>query len=67
MVPGEAGRDPMQDLESVPGAVVEELRPGEDSVTVQARHTVVETALVITPSRDGVTLTDVLSRVKNTE
>ena len=67
MVPGEAGRDPMQDLESVPGAVVEELRPGGDSVTVQARHTVVETALVITPSRDGVTLTDVLSRVKNTE
>ena len=67
MVPGEAGRDPMQDLESVPGAVVEELRPGGDSVTAQARHTVVETVLVITPSRDDVTLTDVLSRVKNTE
>ena len=64
MVPGEAGRKQMKEMESVPRAVVEELRPGGDSVTVQPRPTVVKTVMVITLSREGVTLTSVLSQVK---
>ena len=64
MVPGEAGRNQMKEMESVPGVVVEELRPGGDSVTVQPRPTVVKTVMVITLSREGVTLTPVLSQVK---
>ena len=64
MVPGEAGRNQMKEMESVPGVVVEELRPGGDSVTVQPRPTVVKTVMVITLSREGVTLTSVLSQVK---
>ena len=64
MVPGEAGRKQMKEMESVPGVVVEELRPGGDSVTVQPRPTVVKTVMVITLSREGATLTPVLSQVK---
>ena len=64
MVPGEAGRNQMKEMESVPGVVVEELRPGGDSVTVRPRPTVVKTVMVITLSREGVTLTSVLSQVK---
>ena len=54
----------MEELESVPRAVVEELRHGGDSVTVQPRPTVVKTVMVITLSREGVTLTSVLYQVK---
>ena len=63
MVPGEAGRNQMKEMESVPRAVVEELRPGGDSVTVQPRPTVVKTVMVITLSREGATLTPALSEV----
>ena len=53
MAPGEAG-----DLgPSVLGPVVEEVRPGEDSVTVQP--TVADTVRGITLSRDTATLTHV--------
>ena len=53
MAPGEAG-----DLgPSVLGPVVEEQRPGGDTVTVQP--TVVETAMVTALSRDSATLTHV--------
>ena len=64
MVPGEAGRNQREEMESVPRAVVEELRPGADSVTVQPRPTVVKTVMVITLNREVVTLTSVLSKVK---
>ena len=60
MVPGVPGLAGL----SVPIAVVEELGPGGDSVTVQLRPTVAETAMVTTLSRDGATLTSVLSQVK---
>ena len=60
MVPG----DPGENGPSVPRAVVEELRPGRDSATVQPRLTVVKTVMVITLSREGATLTPVLSQVK---
>ena len=53
MVPG-VGGDPGP---SVLRHVVEELRPDGDTVTVQL--TVVETAMVITLSRDSVALTPV--------
>ena len=64
MVPGEAGRNQRKEMESVPRAVVEELRSGADPVTVQPRPTVVKTVMVITLNREGVTLTSVLSKVK---
>ena len=64
MVPGEAGRNQREEMESVPRAVVEELRPGTDTVTVQPRPTVVKTVMVITLNREVVTLTSVLSKVK---
>ena len=41
---------------SVPGAVVEDLSLGGDSVTVPPRNTVVPTVRVIPPSRENVTL-----------
>ena len=44
MVAGVAGDPGLH----VPGAVVEELRPGGDCVTVQLRHTVAQTAVVMT-------------------
>ena len=49
---------------SVPRPVVEELRPGGDCVTIQLRPSVVQTVLVITLSRDSVTVTNVKSQVK---
>ena len=52
MVPGQTG-DPGL---SVPRAVVEEQRPGGDSVTVQPRPTVVETVRVITLRENSATL-----------
>ncbi len=61
MVSGETGLTGL----SVPRAVVEEQRPVRDSVTVQPRPTVVKTAMVITLSREGVTLNHVLYQVKN--
>ena len=48
----------------VPRAVVEELRPGGDSVTVQPRHTVVMTVRVIRLGRDSAALSHALSQVK---
>ena len=53
MAPGEAG-DPGL---SVPVTVVEEQRPGGDSVTV------IQTVRGMTLSRDSVTLTNVVSQV----
>ena len=61
MVSGETG-DPGP---SVPRAVVEELRPGGDSVTVQPRPTVVKTVRVITLRRDSATPSSALSQVNN--
>ena len=49
-VPGEAGVTGLH----VPRAVVEELRPGGDSVTVQLQHTVVMTVRVKPTDADGV-------------
>ena len=48
---------------SVPRAVMEEVRPERDSVTVQPRPTVVETVRGITLSRNSATLNPVLSQV----
>ena len=48
---------------SVPRGVVEELRPGGDSVTVQPRPTVVQTVRGITLRRDSATLSPALSQV----
>ncbi len=45
---------------SVPGSVVE-LRPDEDSVTVQPQPRVVETVLVTGPNRGNVTTKPALS------
>ena len=53
MVPGVSGLTGL----SVPRAVVEELRPGGDSVTT--KPTVEGTAMVTTLNRDGATLTPV--------
>ena len=58
MVPGAPGLNGL----SVP-SVVEELRPGGDSVTVQPRPTVVQTVRVITLRRDGATLSPAPSQV----
>ena len=55
MAPGEAG-DPGL---SVPRGVVEEQRPGGDSVTV------IQTVRVITLRRDSATLSPVLTKVNN--
>ena len=63
MVPGEAGRNYREEMESVPRAVVEELRPGADSVTVQPRPTVVQTVMEMTLNRDSATLR-LVSKVK---
>ena len=49
---------------SVPRAVVEEVRPGGDSVTVQPRSTVVQTVRGITLNRDIVILSLAVSKVK---
>ena len=48
----------------VPRGVVEELRPGGDSVTVQPRPMVVDTVRGITLRRDTATLSLVLSKVR---
>ena len=61
MVPGQVG-DPGL---GVPEAVVEEQRPGGDSVTVQPRPTVVQTVWGITLNRNSATLSPVLSQVNN--
>ena len=53
MVPG----DPGENGPSVPRLVVEELKPGGDSVTT--KPTVEGTAMVTTLNRDGATLTPV--------
>ena len=59
LVPGAPGLTGL----SVPDAVVEELRPGGDSVTVQPRPTVVQTVVEITLNRDSATLR-LVSKVK---
>ena len=48
----------------VPRAVVEELRPGGDSVTVQPRPRGGQTAMVITLNRNSATLSPALRQVK---
>ena len=55
MVPGVPGLSCL----SVPRAVVEELRPGGDFVTVQPRPMVGENAMVILLKRDSATLSHV--------
>ena len=55
MVPG----DPGKHCPSVPRAAQEEQRPGRDCVTVQPRHTVVNTVRVMTLKRDSVTINHV--------
>ena len=60
MVPGVPGKSGP----GVPRAVVEELRPGGDSVTVQPRPTVVQTVMEMTLNRESVTLRLVSSKVK---
>ena len=59
LVPGAPGLTGL----SVPRAVVEELRPGGDSVTVQPRPTVVQTVVEMTLNRESVTLR-LVSKVK---
>ena len=61
MVPGVPGLAGLH----VPIAVVEELGPDRDSVTVQPRPTVVQTVRGITLSRDSATLSPALSQVNN--
>ena len=61
MAPGEAGRG--LDQESVPGPVVEELRPGGENVTVQPRATVVKDVLETALGGDPATPSPVLSEV----
>ena len=63
LVAGEAGKVGP----SVPGPVVEELRPDGDFVTVQPRHTGVQTVRVRALERDNVTLSHVLSQVKTSQ
>ena len=60
MVPGGAGSHGM---ESVPGAVEEELRPGGESVTVQPRLTVGGAVLVLPLRRGAATLSPAVSQV----
>ena len=50
MVPGVPGQG---------ASVWEEIMPGGDGVTVQPRHTVVNTAMVITLKKNSVTLKNV--------
>ena len=59
MVPG----DPGKNGESVPRAVVEELRPGGDFVTVQPRPRGGKTVRGINIRRDSVTLNPAISKV----
>ena len=54
----------MEEMESVPRAVVEELRHGGDSVTVQPRPTEADTVRGITLSRGPATLTHVTYQVR---
>ena len=61
MVPGVTGLTGP----SVPRLVVEELRPGRDSVINQLQHMVVKTVMVGTLKRDSVTLTPALFQVNN--
>ena len=60
MVPG----DPGENGPSVPGAVVEELRPGRDSVTVRPRPRGGQTVRGINIRRDSATLRLVMAKVK---
>ena len=60
MVPGVPGLTGL----SVPRAVVEELSPGGDSVTVQPRPTVVLTVRGMNQRRERVTLT-IVTQVNN--
>ena len=59
MVPG----DPGENGPSVPRAVVEELRPGGDSVTVRPRPMVVKTVVVRALKRENVTQIPVQVRI----
>ena len=60
MVPG----DPGKNGPSVPRAVVEELRPGGDSVTVQPRPRGGQTVRGINIRRDSATLRLVVAKVR---
>ena len=60
MVPG----DPGENGPSVPRAVVEELRPGRDSVTVQPRPRGGQTVRGMTHNRDSATLINVAYQVQ---
>ena len=60
MVPGAPG----ENGPSVPGPVVEELRPGRDFVTVQQWPTVVQNVRGIAFNRDSATLTNVAYQVQ---
>ena len=60
MVPGVPGLTGL----SVPGAVVEELRPGGDSVTVQPRPRGGQTVRGINIRRDSATLRLVVAKVR---
>ena len=60
MVPG----DPGENGPSVPRAVVEELRPGGDSVTVRPRPRGGQTVRGINIRRDSATLTLVMAKVR---
>ena len=59
MVPGQVGHPGL----GVPTGVVEEQRPGGDSVTVQPRPTVVQTVMVITIRGVSATLSPAVSQV----
>ena len=61
MVPG----DPGENGPSVPRGVVEELRPGGDSVTVRPRPREEQTVRGINIRRDSATLRPALSQVNN--
>ena len=60
MVPGAPG----ENGPSVPGPVVEELRPGREFVTVQQWPTVVQNVRGIAFNRDSATLTNVAYQVQ---
>jgi len=60
MVPGAPGLNL-----HVPGAVVEEQRPSGDPVTVQPRHTVVETVRGMALNKHSVTLSSALYQVSS--
>ena len=60
MVPG----DPEENGPSVPRAVVEELRPGGDSVTVRPRPRGGQTVRGINIRRDSATLRLVMAKVR---